>query len=378
MRYYLSSGCALKSLETPGAYVMGSDELYELDAEGFGFLRKCARREGCEAGDLEGEFIEYCLAEGILDERPVEVRRPPLEESGSPSLRYLELQVTRRCNLSCGHCYLGHQRDVELSVGEIRMILEEFQAMQGLRFLITGGEPLLHRRFGEINAMLPDYALRTVLFTNGTLLDAKVLGTLNVHEVQVSIDGLEEAHDALRGKGSFRRTLRGVRAALEAGFDISVSTMVHAANLDDFEGMRALFSEMAIREWSVDVPCPEGNMRESSAFALPPETAGRYLGYGFEGGLHGGGEGFACGLHLMSVTAEGYCAKCAFYAEEPVGHWREGLSECWRRIRPVRLAELDCDCEAADACRGGCRYRAACFGDPLSKDPYRCALYGKL
>lgn len=378
MRYYLSAGCALKRLETAGAYLMEKDELYELDDEGFGFLQRCARGEGCEAGGRQREFVDYCLAEGILTDGPVDVRRPPLLESGRPSLRYLELQVTRRCNLSCGHCYLGPQRDVELGVGEIRRILDEFQAMQGLRLLITGGEPLLHRGFGEINAMLPDYALRKVLFTNGTLLTGEVLRALNVHEIQVSIDGLEEAHDALRGRGGFKMAMRGVRAALEAGFDVSVSTMVHAANLGDFEGMRDLFSEMGIREWSVDVPCPEGNMRGNPAFFLPPETAGRFLGYGFEGGLHGGGEGFACGLHLMSVTAEGYCAKCAFYAGEPVGHSGEGLSECWRRIRPVSLAELECDCDAAEACRGGCRYRAARLGGPLSKDPYRCALYGKL
>ena len=83
--------------------------------------------------------------------------------------------------------------------------------MQGLRVLITGGEPLLHRSFKEINQMLPEFFIRKILFTNGLLLNNKILSDLNVNEIQISIDGLEEAHDSIRGKGTFRLSIEAIK-----------------------------------------------------------------------------------------------------------------------------------------------------------------------
>jgi len=154
--------------------------------------------------------------------------------------------------------------------------------------------------------------------------------------------------------------------------------MVHSGNLADFEGMGEMFGEMGVKDWAVDIPCPEGNLRDNPQFALSPEEAGRYLEYGWGEGLHGGGEGHACGLHLMSVMADGGCARCAFYSEKPVGYIADGMEECWRRIKPIRLDELKCDCDVVELCRGGCRYRAELMGDPYGKDLYRCVFSGKI
>lgn len=380
MKLFLSTHCALKRLETPCAYDIRSDELYELDEEAFRLLEKCADPEGFEIPDSGRQFAEYCLNEGILTDEAPGAKRPPLGSSPVPSLRYLELQITRRCNLRCRHCYIGPPEDRELSPDEVRAVLEEFQTMQGLRVIITGGEPLLHREFDAINALLPRYALRKILVTNGILVNREILRRLNADEILVSIDGLESAHEALRGKGTFGRAMRSIQDAIGAGFDVSVSTMVHSENLGDFDKLGETFRSMGVKDWTVDIPCPEGNLRENPAFALTPEKAGPYLRYGWGDGLHGGGgsDSHACGFHLMSVMADGSCARCAFYAEDPVGHIAEGLRECWGRLRPTRLDELKCDCDVVGACRGGCRYRAALLGDPLGKDLYRCAFFGKL
>jgi radical SAM protein with 4Fe4S-binding SPASM domain len=378
MRLFLGGHCALKRLETPCVYDIRNDELYELDEEAFEFLRSCATEEGGERNSTESEFVDYCLAEGILVDEAPGVRRPPLNDSPSPSLRYLELQVTRRCNLRCRHCYIGPPEDVELATDDVKSVLDEFEQLQGLRAIVTGGEPLMHRQFREINDLLPQYALRKILITNGTLITEKVFETLNVDEIQVSVDGLEKAHEALRGRGTFARTMRAIEMAVGAGFDVSVSTMVHTGNLDDFDKLGETFRLMGVKDWTVDIPCPEGNLRDNPSFALSPEEAGRFLGYGWGEGLHGGGEGHACGLHLMSVMADGGCARCAFYSEKPVGNISDSLAECWRRIRPTRLEELKCDCDVLDSCRGGCRYRAELLGGPYGKDLYRCVYFGKI
>lgn len=378
MRYFLSRDAVLKLLEQPCVYNIETDELYELDDVSFRFLAHCGTPEGCEGSDRD--FTDYCISENILTEERVSVRRPPLIEAPNPSLRYLELQITRACNLRCRHCYIGDETAGarELSIEDIRKVLREFEEMQGLRVLISGGEPLTHNRFSEINALLPDFFVRKVLITNGLLLTQDILAELNVHEIQISVDGLEQAHDALRGRGTFRAAIAAIERAREAGFTVSVSTMVHAKNLDDFDGMERLFEELGVSDWTVDVPCVTGRLKERPEFAISPSVGGKYLAYGFGGGLHGGSGGFACGAHLMAVTADGKAAKCTFYADNPVGTIAEGLRANWEKIRPIALESLSCDCVYLNECRGGCRYRASLLGDPFGKDYYRCSSYGIL
>ncbi|RMG05726.1 MAG: SPASM domain-containing protein, partial [Nitrospirae bacterium] len=156
------------------------------------------------------------------------------------------------------------------------------------------------------------------------------------------------------------------------------STMVHPENLDEFDEMERLLGEIGVSEWTVDVPCLWGRMKENHSLYLPPEVAGRYLRYGFGGGFHGGAEGYGCGLHLCSVLPDGRVAKCAFYADTSVGHISEGLEECWKRVRPVRLEELKCKgCAYIKDCRGGCRFRAELLGDPRGKDIYKCHAFDR-
>jgi radical SAM protein with 4Fe4S-binding SPASM domain len=373
MKYFLVQEAVLKLLETPCLYHIKNDDLYELDRDSFEFLKHCSE-SGCSSQN--SDFIDYCLKEGILTKKRVPIKRPSLIKSPDPSLRYLELQITDKCNLTCRHCYIGDRGRNELSKAQIRIILKEFEQMQGLRVLITGGEPLLHSRFGVINEMLPQFFTRKVLFTNGLLLNEERIKNLNVDEIQVSIDGLENAHDSLRGKGTFRLAMKAINLSLDHGFHVSIATMVHPGNLADFDDMERLFKDIGIKEWTVDIPCATGRLEENVEFQIRPEEGGKYLRYGYGGGLHTGAPGFACGLHLMAVTADGKVAKCTFYSDNAVGRVEEGLKVCWQRIKPITLDELKCDCEYIESCRGGCRYRAELFGDPLGKDLYRCALHG--
>ena len=374
MSFTLARQASLKWLETPSVYQLAKDELYELDEDSFRFLRSCASRDGCDNKD--SAFIDYCLDEGLLTRERVTAARPPLKPSPNPSLRYLELQLTAKCNLRCRHCYLGDAGEGELSVAQVRSVLKEFEEMQGLRVLLTGGEPLLHSRFDEINEILPDLYLRKVLFTNGVLLNKDILNRLKVHEVQVSIDGRKSSHDALRGSGTYDLALSALRRTLDAGFEVSVSTMVHPGNLEDFDDMEKLFKSLGVKDWTVDVPCIEGRLRDSHELTVTPEIGGKYLGYGYGGGMHSTGMGYGCGLHLMAVLHDGTAAKCTFYGDRAVGSVSEGLLTCWERIKPIRLESLDCNCEYLEVCRGGCRYRAEQVDHATGRDLYRCSLYG--
>jgi radical SAM protein with 4Fe4S-binding SPASM domain len=117
-------------------------------------------------------------------------------------------------------------------------------------------------------------------------------------------------------------------------------------------------------------------MHDNRALTLTPEIGGKYLGYGYGGGMHATGKGYACGLHLMAVLHDGTVAKCTFYGDRAVGTVNDGLQTCWKRVRPVPLDSLDCKCEYLEACRGGCRYRAEQVDRLNGRDLYRCSLYG--
>ena len=372
----LNPEAVLKSLEALFVYHIGRDELYEIDETAATFLRAC---DGTQIGrDLtsEAEFVEFCLEEGILEAKeapdPIDVYMCQRIE---PSLRYLELQLTHRCNLRCAHCYLGDNAEApSLSLADAVRITREFAAMGGLRLLISGGEPLLYGELESYLRQISGLPIRRVLFTNGTLINAENTKIPDVHEIQFSLDGWTDSHDRLRGKGAFARTMEGVRIARDFGMPISFATMIHQYNQHEFDRMAAFMEDVGAVEWGVDALCRAGSLVRHDDYLVSDEECVPLMAYGFGGGYHGASEGWACGRHLMTVMPDGRAAKCGFYMDSPVGNAGSGLRKCWEKIGHTRLADLvECrHCPVVEDCRGGCRFRAS---DPLSPDPVMCRLY---
>ena len=366
----------LKRLEQPFLYHVGRDELFEIDEKALEFLSRCdGTRRGAELTSDEG-FVSFCLEEGLLetDSQPI-LKTISIGKAPVPSLRYLELQLLHQCNLRCRHCYLGPPRPGWLPLEEAVGITREFAARGGLRLMISGGEPLLYPELPVFLTQTQGLGLRRILLTNGTLLNPENACLLQVEEVQVSLDGWRTGHEALRGVGTFDQTLAGIQAAREAGLPISVATMVHRKNLDEFDQLARLVEEIGAIDWGVDMPCPAGSLKEHSDLLVTYEEAVPFLKFSFGGGYHGSSEGYTCGRHLLTVLPNGQAVKCGFYEDQPLGNARQGLIECWLKLQHVPLENLDCrGCPAIEECAGGCRYRAL---HPLGRDPLMCALYGQ-
>lgn len=373
----LTPDCSPKLLEDPCLYNRATDDLYILNNEAVEFLAACGRGAAPPKNAEAAELVRFCLEEGLLEQAkaPIE-RRLHLEQSPVPSLRYLLLHITDRCNLKCRHCFIGESGNTDLPLEEIRAVVDEFEGMQGLRLLISGGEPLLHRDFRKLNDYLSDRDLRTVLLSNGTLIDDETAGWLHVQEVQISLDGMEDAHDYIRGQGTFQRSVAAIRRLTAAGKQVSVATMVHSLNLVDFNSLAGLIRELGVREWAVDLPSAAGRLEHETGLMVDPRTAGPFLNYSFGGAIHEPIPGYACGAHLMAVMANGDAARCGFYAGEPVGTISEGLAACWQKVRKLPLSELECDCEFLEDCRGGCRFRASGYNKPEGADLCQCYRYG--
>jgi len=371
----LSPRAALKNLERPYLYHIDRDELYELDDTGRDFLIRCdGTARGHELNPDEG-FVEFCLEESLLESLP---HPDPvvnlIGKSPLPSLRYLELQLLHRCNLSCRHCYLGPPLPDEISLSDAIAIARDFSAMGGMRLLISGGEPLLYPDLKEFIGETAELKLRRIILTNGTLLTRTNAVWLNVEEIQVSLDGWRHGHDMLRGPGTFDRVLSGILAAREAGIPVSIATMIHRGNLREFERLHRFTEEIGALEWGVDILCMAGSLEQNRDLAVPYEEAAPFMEYAYGGGYHGSSDGFACGRHLMTVLPSGKAVKCGFYHGAPLGDARQGLCSCWLNLEHIPVSVLECrGCPVLDECAGGCRFRAA---HPLAPDRAMCAYYG--
>jgi len=371
----LSPRTALKNLEQPYLYHIGRDELYELDEEGRDFLARCdGTARGCELNP-DQSFVEFCLEEGLLETLPQpDPSATPIGNSPLPSLRYLELQLLHRCNLSCRHCYLGPPRPDEMPLVDALSITREFAATGGLRLMISGGEPLLYPYLREFTSGTEGMKIRRILLTNGTLVNRESASWLSVDEIQFSLDGWRRGHELLRGTGTFDSVLRGIRAAQDAGIPVSIATMIHRGNLDEFEQLRHFTVEIGALEWGVDILCMAGALERNRDLNVPYEEAAPFMEYAYGGGYHGSSDGFACGRHLMTVLPTGKAVKCGFYEEASLGDACHGLSSCWQNLEHIPLEMLECKgCPVIEECAGGCRYRASHL---LAPDKAMCAYYG--
>jgi radical SAM protein with 4Fe4S-binding SPASM domain len=367
---------ALKRLETPHVYNIGRDDLYEIDERALAFFARCdGSTKGAELA-ADDQFVEFCLAEELLELLPLpDPMAVAVAVAPVPSLRYLELQLTRRCNLRCRHCYLGPARPADLPLEDALRIAEQFSSHGGLRMLISGGEPLLYPHLAAFLAAIATLPVRRILITNGTLITEENMGTLGVNEVQFSLDGWERGHEMIRGPGSFALTMRGIEAVRRAGIPISIATMIHRGNLDEFERLRGFLEEIGAIEWGVDALVLSGSLQNNRDVCVSYEDTVPLMAYAYGGGSHGASDGFACGRHLMTVTPAGTAIKCGFYEDAPLGDASRDLIACWLNLRHIQVEELECSgCEDIEECHGGCRFRAA---HPLAPDPVMCALYGR-
>jgi MoaA/NifB/PqqE/SkfB family radical SAM enzyme len=119
------------------------------------------------------------------------------------------LVLTNRCNLRCKHCRIPGRGDEDLPFEEITRVIHSFHEQGGRCLYLEGGEPLLWRDREHGVEDVVEYAhrggfLTVIVYTNGTL----ALET-SADTVFVSVDGLRETHDSLRGR-SFERILANV------------------------------------------------------------------------------------------------------------------------------------------------------------------------
>lgn len=306
----------------------------------------------------------------------------------------LELELTRRCNLRCVHCY-AHAADQpfddELRLEEVEAVLEQGRAL-GIRELsLTGGEVMLHEDFLQVidAGIARGYALRFV--TNATLLTEPLLAELcrrPIKLVTVSLDGISAAaHERIRGAGQHQRAVRAIERMSEVGLGVSVITAFSRLNIGEFDDLLRFCVDRGVN-WQVQMTsakgrCPreitlspeqyydlgtqvaEAMARPLPIHVIPMDDLATYshfeplgmLGRGWKGGCVGG-------ILNLFVRANGDVTPCSALAfdECVVGNVRRhSLVDICRQERcrdVLRWARAD----ALTGVCGGCPFRSDCQG----------------
>jgi MoaA/NifB/PqqE/SkfB family radical SAM enzyme len=159
-----------------------------------------------------------------------------------------QLEVTYRCNLRCAHCYTDPYNDPklarrELTLDEIRRIVDEMVALGIVYLNLTGGEIFARPDFFEIYDHAYRQGLLLMLYTNGTMLTPAIIDRLEQSppfSVDISCHSVNEAaFDRFTGvPGSFRRFMDAMERLRRSRLPFAFKTKAMTWNRDEIPDVR--------------------------------------------------------------------------------------------------------------------------------------------
>ncbi|MDO9231555.1 MAG: radical SAM protein [bacterium] len=172
-----------------------------------------------------------------------------------PRIKSISLFINNMCNLRCPYCYvsaLNKEVPVEIKVDDIIKFINVVHEKCELEsVVIVGREPLLSPKVMlEVLQEIQKMGIPKVgIITNGTLITKKIAKKLAglVSFVDVSFDGLKEAHEKTRGRGSFAKTVAGTKRLLDAGIDVFVLHKVDSASAPQLNEFAEFMWNMGVK-----------------------------------------------------------------------------------------------------------------------------------
>ena len=327
-------------------------------------------------------------------------------------------EITLACDLKCSHCgsRAGTARSDELTTAECLDIVDELAALGTRHVVLIGGEAYLRKDFAQIIAAITRAGMVCTMQTGGrNLTEARIRAAVDagLSNCGISIDGLRDLHDQLRGvPGSFDAAVASLHRLREYGISTSVNTQIARAVLDQLDGILDVVVESGATNWQLQLTVPMGRASERPERLLQPHDmlrvmpqlaelyrraarrgvllqTGNNIGYfgPFEGELRGNGletihyQGCEAGKGVLGIEADGKVKGCpslptqgytggnvhdidltSIYYETPeLSFARE------KRTVPHSFCG---SCYYASVCRGGCTWMSHSLFDRPGDNPY--------
>lgn len=163
-------------------------------------------------------------------------------------------QLTNKCNFNCRMCNIkNNPRQETLPLENFRATIEQLSKMGTLYVTLSGGEPLLIKNILDYVSDAKSKIPVVNLVTNGYLMTEEIargLARARLDSLSVSIDALEESHDAIRGMcGAFNRALGAIDLVKQHAPQtaITVNTVISLWNLEDIPALVELTAKLGLR-----------------------------------------------------------------------------------------------------------------------------------
>lgn len=146
---------------------------------------------------------------------------------------YGSADIINVCNLHCTHCYwwLNRKENEELTVEQWKEIIDtKFKKNHVFIITLVGGEPTM--RPDVIELFVKEFPKRVSIVSNGTFSLKKYN---DLYFYWISVDGTQEVHDTIRGKGAYASTRKNILDYVEkngdnAWKDIWISMTINSLN----------------------------------------------------------------------------------------------------------------------------------------------------
>lgn len=195
----------------------------------------------------------------------------------------ITIELTRRCPLSCRHCYLPETRGRSGPAGELgtsqwEKILGQLAEAGGLYLVFTGGEPLLRPDLARLCRRAKELKFDVRVFSTGLGLTkelARELKEAGVSAFELSFYGRPALHDSVTGRGgSFKASLAAARLLKNSGLAVKVKVPLMKINSGQAGWLQKLAKKEGF-ELSFDPVITAAN--DGNAAALPLRLTGPQL-----------------------------------------------------------------------------------------------------
>lgn len=300
-------------------------------------------------------------------------------------LRQLFWECTQRCNLHCKHCGSDCRRMSEIKDMPAEDFLRVIDTItphvnpNEVSIVITGGEPLMREDLEEVGLELYRRGYPWGMVSNGLYLTPNRLQRLmaaGLHSITISLDGLEEDHNWLRGHPeSYDRAMDAIKMLVhEPELTWDVVTCVNRRNYPYLDELKTSLYNIGVRRWRLFTVFPVGRAAQHQDFQLSDEEftgvmefikrirkEGKmrvdYCCEGFLGNYEGEVRDhfFSCnaGLSVGSVLIDGSISACpSIRSDFHQGNiYQDDFMDVWEhRFQPFRNREwmkkgacADCD-----------------------------------
>lgn len=205
-------------------------------------------------------------------------------------LRYLFLEVTRRCNLKCLYCGSdcttgrdSQELPIERWISVAQQIAEDYEPPR-LMIAVTGGEPLLKPGVFDLFNELRRLGFAYGMVSNGTLITeekAQALVAAGIGSISLSLDAPPEVNDTFRGNGAAAAVAAAVGHLRAAGFDgkLEIISSLTRAAIGHLEATRQFIAQLRVPSWRVAPIMPIGRAAQQPELVPGPAEIRTLLEY---------------------------------------------------------------------------------------------------